>query len=514
MSKLKTLLCSLAVTAASALLAQDAGPPVLMHLYPVALDAGGQPVTDLTAADFKIVDESSPETIFFFRKPASGAAAPLAPLERSNRPSGVTPHTTVIMFDMMNENQPDRLENWKTLDKSLPQLESGDNVYFYIFNLEGELVPIHALGPKSPADATWPHDVVPVLDAAMKAASHGRPVHLGQEDQVKKTFHQLEVLSTQLAAFPGRRDIVWITDGMQNVYNPKLPCNGDWVDCALYVPHLAVTLAQTNVAVNPLSYSRDLGTTLNPIMHMDTPGPTSASSNTNNPMGDAAPQNAQSAQGTDPALDLAQMALMTGGHAYFRQDIRAVLKQVATDDANAFEIAYAPSAENWNNKWHRIHIACERSGVKLQVRERYYALQDARPPAERMKAVLMAAYQSPTDLAEIGLRTKFAPLEGGKNGVHMDIRIDPTDLMLREQGGKYTGALYLLISDRSASAPLGQPVVLNLNPELTADQYKMVMKEGLPIAQDHPTTEAVQQVRIILLDQNTNAVGSVTFPVK
>ena len=112
------------------------------------------------------------------------------------------------------------------------------------------------------------------------------------------------------------------------------------------------------------------------------------------------------------------------------------------------------------------------------------------------------------------LRTKFAPLEGGKNGVHMDIRIDPTDLMLREQGGKYTGALYLLISDRNASAPLGQPAVLNLNPELTADQYKMVMKEGLPIAQDHPTTEAVQQVRIILLDQNTNAVGSVTFPVK
>ena len=42
----------------------------------------------------------------------------------------------------------------------------------------------------------------------------------------------------------------------------------------------------------------------------------------------------------------------------------------------------------------------------------------------------------------------------------------------------------------------------------------MVMKDGLPLAQDHPTSDAVQQVRIIVLDQNTDAVGSLTFPVK
>jgi hypothetical protein len=40
------------------------------------------------------------------------------------------------------------------------------------------------------------------------------------------------------------------------------------------------------------------------------------------------------------------------------------------------------------------------------------------------------------------------------------------------------------------------------------------MKEGLPLAQDHPTAAAAGMVRVIILDQNTNAVGSVTFPVK
>ncbi len=38
------------------------------------------------------------------------------------------------------------------------------------------------------------------------------------------------------------------------------------------------------------------------------------------------------------------------------------------------------------------------------------------------------------------------------------------------------------------------------------------MKDGLPFAQDHPITEAVREVRVIVLDQNTNMVGSITLP--
>ena len=125
----------------------------------------------------------------------------------------------------------------------------------------------------------------------------------------------------------------------------------------------------------------------------------------------------------------------------------------------------------------------------------------------------MNAFQSPGDEAQVGLRVKFAMLDG-KPGVHLDIRIDASDLLLREQNGKYAGALYCLISDRNASGPLGEPAVLELKPELTPDQYKAALKDGLPLPQDHPTNDQARQVRVILLDQNTNLVGSVTLPIK
>src|ERR1017187_1387267 len=94
---------------ASGLLAQAPAPGPPVRLSAVALDAGGQPVTDLTADDFKIVDQNKPQAIFFFREPRNRPAVKLESLEFSNRTSGVTPHVTVILFDLMNQNQPDRL---------------------------------------------------------------------------------------------------------------------------------------------------------------------------------------------------------------------------------------------------------------------------------------------------------------------------------------------------------------------------------------------------------------------
>lgn len=458
--------------AASGLLAQAPTAP-LVRLYPVAFDASGQPVTDLTADDIKVVDQK-PASAFFFHKPGHEAAPKADLLEFTNRAAGFTPHTAVILFDLINLTDSDRNENWKTLDKMFPQLESGDHLYFYVLNLEGTLIPIHAMGPTAPDDKTWPQSVTAAFDKVMKASSHARPVQIGAEEQQKRTFKALEDIANTLALFPGRHDILWIANGLTTVGDPKLTgCNGDWVECALYVPHLSFTLGNDNVAVDPYVLVGNLNADVN--YNMD------------------------------------QLALLTGGHFYSRQDLKTVVNQVAADASNSYTFLYDPGPDSWNNKWHHLHVTCDRKGVKLQLRERYYAASDSRSPVDRMKTVLMGAFQAPTDMAGVGLRVKLTPLEG-KAGVHLQILIDTSDLLLRQTANKYAGAIYCLVSDRSATGPLGEPSVLDLKPELTADQYKAASKEGLPLEQDHPTDSRL--VRVIVLDQNTNEVGAVTFPIK
>ena len=465
---------------AGGLLAQTAPPP-LVHLYLVALDPSGQPVKDLAANDFRITDQAKSQTVFFFRRLAEPSLS-LGPHEYANRPNGVMPHATAILFDLLNEAQANRVDTWHILAKSIPQVEPGGPLYFYLLNLNGDLVPVHGIRPELGGNAAWLQTFEEDFDKAVKAANRARPAGIDREDRTKKTYHDLEVLANQLATLPGRSDIVWITSIMPSITN-SLRCNGDWVDCGLYVAHTAVTLEHDGAAVNPVSLSGVV----------------------------------------DPAAgyDLEQMALLTGGRTYFGEPIREVLQQLSRNSANAYEIAYAPEAQSWDNKFHRVRLTCERKGVKVQFKERYYALPDLRSALERQNEAIQAALYRPSDTSDIGLDVKVSP---AANGVHLDIRIDPADLLLHEQDGKFAGAITMLLSERGSAEwsesgglifrPLADPAISNTNFDLTKEQHDLLMRNGIPISQYHVISAPTERVRIIVIDRNTNHVGSVTFPVR
>lgn len=448
----------------------------LVRLNVTALDPSGQPVEDLKAGDLQIADQGKAQQIIFIRRNVSSApAAQLAPHEYSNRTGAPPPHSTVILFDLLNQNQADRLDAWHKLGRSLQQLESGDSVYLYLLALEGNLIPIHEIGGTAGDDKTWTQQVEKTLDKAMKAASHSRPSQMNDEELVvKKTYVALETLANKLAPLPGRRDIVWLTNTMPNVWNTNVQCSGDWVDCALYVAHLSVTLAAANVAVNPFSYT-------------SSPSPM-------------------------VTRDLEQIGLLTGGSSHFGNEIRSVLKELARDATYSYSIFYNPSPDNWDSKWHKIRLTSERKGLKFRARERYYALPDKRPDGAKQQPVLAAAFQSPFDDPGIGLRVTLTPGADAKV-VHIQIRVDAADLLLRPDGDNFTGGLTFLVADRGATGPIGDPTIMGSPIHFTRDQLAAAMKEGVPLAQDHAVNDSVQKLRVIVLDQGSNIAGSLTIPV-
>jgi VWFA-related protein len=456
---------------ASALLAQ--APSGLVRLNVAAVDASGAAVDDLKIGDLQITDQGKAQKIVFFRQNAITPAAALAPHEFSNR-TGAAPHSIVILFDLLNQNQTDRLDAWHKVGRSLQQLESGESLYLYLLALEGNLIPIHEIGSKAGDDKTWTQQVEKTLDKAMKAASHARPVQMNdQELVVKKTYVALETLANQLVAFPGRRDIVWITSATPNVWNTKNPCSGDWVDCALYVPHLSVTLGAANVAVDPLTYTSSPSADLN--------------------------------------RDLEMISGLTGGWPYFSEDIRTVLTQVARDGAHSYSVFYDPSADNWDSKFHKLRVTSERKGLKLHVKQRYYALPDKRPDQAKQQPVLAAAFQAPSDDPGVGLRATVTP-DADAKAVQVQFRVDPADLLLREEGDTFSGAVTWLIADRNATGPLGDPMISAFPIRLTRAQYTTALKEGIPLAQAHAINDSIQKLRIIVLDQGSNVAGSLTIP--
>lgn len=428
----------------------------------------------LHAADLQISDRGKPEQAVFVRRPSGGPAeAPKTPGEYTNRAAGEAARTTVLLFDLLDTVQSDQLTVWRSLRDSLTQMGSGDGLYLYLLTMEGTLTPIHPMGSKAADDHTWPQNVAGPFDKAMKAASHNRPSGMGDEDVVKKAYVAVETLANQMAALPGPRNIVWITNGIPYIVDPNKVCNGDWVECALYVPHLAVTLDRDQVAVDPLSYSSTLNADIN--------------------------------------RDMEYIAGFTGGRAYFRQDVRDVVKQIAADAANTYFVYYVPDADNWDSKFHKVSVA-DTKGVELRARQRYYAYRDNTPATQKRQAALAAAYRSPADETAVGLRVKAVPATAPKT-VALEIHVDPGDILLLDNGGTYKGGLNLVIGNFGPSGPIGEPMIRSFDLNLTQAQHDAVLKATIPMSLEFPLKDGAEKVRVLVQDQGTSAVGSVTVPV-
>ncbi len=447
----------------------------MVQLNVVALDSDGKPVGDLTADDFKVTDQGAAQRVVFLHNNASATPAPGAN-EVSNRPTGALPHSSAILFDLMNvKNMIDIKAVWENLSKWVPQLESGESVYFYLLTVDGVLTPMHPVGGNTGDDKTWHQQFNKVLDKTMKGARTVRPAGMSDEEMVKKTYVALETVANQLTTLPGRRDILWITNGVPNIWKPDTPCNGEWVECALYVPHLSVTLDKAKVQVDLVSYT----SRPNPDFNRD--------------------------------ADL--MSGLTGARPYFGEEIGKVLAQVARDSANSYTLYYEPPQDKWDNKFHKVKVTCERKGVKLQTKQNYYALPDTRPLPARQQAALVAAFQSPFDTPDLGLRASVAPVPGGP-AAHLQIRVTPADLLLREQGGNFDDQLTVVVADYGAAGLIGTPSMANVNVHLTREQRDAAVKDGVPAALDHPLPAGVQKIRVLVLDQGSSTVGSVTIPIK
>lgn len=440
---LKPTLIALSLAAAAAF-AQE--PARVVRLEVVALDSNGQPATGLTAHDFQITDQSKLARIALFRP--TTAPPPLAPHEYTNRPAPGA-HTTAILFDFLEESRAERLDASKKLAASIRKLDASEPLALYLLTPDGTLL---TLGAQS--DAKWRGEIDKVLADAVKKNNRDRPAGMSTEDIVKKTYVALEAVGKDLAANPGRRDIVWITSNVPYILNPQIQCKADWWDCALYVPHLSVTLAGYNVLLDPYTYV---------------------------------------SLGVDASRTMEEMAGLTGGHAYLSQDLSDVVKGFSAQAPGTYYIGYTPPADNWDNKFHRIKVSTEKKGVKLQTREHYYEVTDSRPLAQRDQAMMVAAYQMAADVPEVGIRCLVSP-GSAPNRIKLEIKVDPQDL-----AGKRITLLYSARADR----PQGEPTLTDED-----------VNAGAAIVKEYPIDGATQKIRLIVADKSSDSIGSLTFPVK
>jgi VWFA-related protein len=470
----------------------------MVDLNVIAVDSHGEPVGDLTSDDFQVIDAGKKENIAFFhhRDNSRWQLPALAQNEFSNRGGARIPYATVVLFDLLNEGFGTRGYAASEIVHTLENLETADYLFLYFLTVDGRLVAVHGLPDTgevshSASDEPWTRQIKPLMEDSLRKVNQFRPVDIDVAARVVLTFQGLQNLAVQLSRVPGRKNIVWVTDGVPIALGPVRSDTGDLVDFTPQVRQLGEALDRSGVAIYPVRQVI-LGSA-------DAIGDTSGSGQTGG-----------AGTGLQSEETLNQFAGMTGGRPTTGKDIATVLKQAMNDLRTSYQIGYYPPQENWNNKFHKLRVTCKRKGIRIQAKTGYYAW--AQPPGTRTQQAFGMAASTKFDAAEIGLRASvsFDPQDG--RVAHFDLRIDAGDVALAQEGNDYLGQLRLTVVHYLKDGGTESEPVIPFDLHYNAQQRDAALKDGIDFTQNVPIGRSGYQLRIMVFDRGSNAIGSLTIP--
>lgn len=487
---------------------QQAQPPPpeakLVYLDVIAVDNRGVPVTDLTADDFQISDAGKSQKIAFFRhrdaKP--GLAASLQPNQFSNR-TGVDPsHAIAILFDLLNERPETWGDSWNELVHFLEPLETANDLYLYLLTADGQLYPVHGFvvhsrfvvrreGATEPLEGPpWTRQIKPLMDAAMREAA--RAPGLAVYDRSRATYEALDRLAIEMSRVRGRKNIVWVTAGVRVAMDAR-NLTGEYMNMWTWqqLRDFGQELARSGVAIYPVQQimlgSQDAGN----------PGP----------RGSDAAINA----GLDDRRTLDELAGLTGGRLNQGKDIGAAINESRNDLRTSYQIGYFPPPQNWDGKFHKLRITCKRKGVRIQAKSGYSAFKD--PDETETRQALDTATAADFDADEIGLRVTMSPDPKDPRMEHFSLHIDANNVALARQAGQYMAQLRLAAITYLANGRNQDSRIIGFNPHYSAAERDKVLQNGIDFNQDMKVEANMKEIRFILYDRGSNAIGSVTIPV-
>jgi VWFA-related protein len=363
---------------ASALAQQPNSPTTTMRVTTqltvvdvTVTDAKGNPVHNLTKADFTVKEDGKPQPIHDFNEygtqvpPAQPAPPPLPPGIYTNQPSPAptTSAVNILLFDSVNNGgspfaRPELFIYAKLqAAKYLQTMPAGTRVAI-LHSEEGLrlvqdvttdrdvlLAAVSKLSYKSPSGTT----------VAVMAHTPFTAICAGWNRQSRLTLNALGQLAGFTFGIEGRKNVIWFMPGI-----PWLTNYDQWggffcLDNDTPQLHQAYNLlTAAQVALYPVD-SRGLG----------------GESTTNPAAAFLARANLHES--------LQSFAEATGGVPYFnRNDLDTVIGEAISAGSDYYLLSYVPPLAGYDGKYHTIDVKVDRPGLRLQYRKNYTSLDPAK----------------------------------------------------------------------------------------------------------------------------------------
>ncbi|HMC31386.1 MAG TPA: VWA domain-containing protein [Candidatus Angelobacter sp.] len=522
----------------------------------VATDKNGA-VEGLERDDFTILEDGKPQQIrvFNFQQPHPAATAATAPKPKlpenvySNVPRySVDSSLNVVLMDGLNTTLPHQAYVRDQMIKYLEKMPVGRPVAVYMLgskltllqdftsdpellksvvkNLKGNISPLQdnpAGGPDVellPPGAADSGLVSGGMLSAMQRFEQER-VAFQTDLRVSYTVNALTSIARSLAGYPGRKNLIWISEAFPLSIDPNMELTSDvFAGTRSYAPQiaqLADSLIDAQIAMYPID-ARGLA----PPSAFD-------ASNTGRDkfgrsmgrggrMGSAMAAESAMLQNVHSAMQ--EMADRTGGRAFYNtNDIDGSVRKSIDDGSTYYTLAYYPENKNWNGKFRKIQVKVDRPGIKLRYRLGYYAVDPKifAAQSEKQQIASFALALSPDSPIATGLlfhALVIPPAEKTPNTVLVNFGVDSHAISFeQETDGLQHAIVECTVQAFSSKGKLVRGESSTIKAALKPETFARVMHESFPCQQAIDLPPGNYFLRLGVRDDRTGLIGTTNAKV-
>ncbi len=518
----------------------------------VVTDNKGAPIGDLTADNFTVLEDGKPQKIrvFNFQHPTAApaqatavqASLKLPPNVFSNVPKYDVHNTlNVVLLDALNTKSTNQAYARDQMLKYLEKMPTDQPIAVYGLTtklrilqdfttdptvLRGLLKNLNSKSSPLLSDATgngeaqvFPPGLFDSLPQQMQQsilAFEQENANAQTEIRVDLTLAALKAIARNLAGYPGRKNLIWLSEAFPLNIDPDLDIDGSGFstgstrDFGPNIAQAADALMNAQVAVYPVDAQGLVGNSY-----------FSAGNNGSDRLGRSLSRGDRLGRsiGNENAAFFANHSTMndlaerTGGKAFYnRNDIDAAIGHSIDDGSTYYTLAYYPENKNWDGKFRKISIKVNRSGAKVRNRLGYYASD---PRGGFDPKVRQAAFAEALDLdfpISTGLLFEagvIQPSPKTENKLMINFAVDPHAIVFENRGdGLQHASVACAVHIYTEKGKQVRTEMSGIDAALKPDMFQKVMMGRFPCQNKINLAPGNYILRLGVIDNSTGLLGT------
>ncbi len=487
----------------------------------VATDHQGQPISGLETQDFTLLEDGRPQKIsaFSFQHPGvtvTQVSLRLPPNVVSNSPQHTASSLNVILLDTLNGDFAGHAAAQDALIKYLDSAQLKQPLA--IFAMQEKLILLHDFTTDNQALKSVVQKFKPPVRANSAESLESRSSPFSNKGDfhtddrnIEATLTQLHALARTLAGYPGRKNVIWLSESFPLVLTPEVATkNGyGYQDFSVTEQYARVPTAVDNLRT--ASPGNDFAGFVKKVAEammnaqvaiypVDSAGLTK--------------DDHLAAQHT-----MSDLAYSTGGRAFYnRNDLEVSLRTSLEDGAIYYTLSYYPDNKQWDGKFRTITVKAAREGAGLRYRLGYYALDPEASAKDEPKRVAEDFSRALTlDAPGLGA-VQFqagvvSPSDKTQGKVVVNFAIDPHTIGFEKQeDGLHHASVSCVVWAYSGK---GNPVRSegDSNATVKPDVFQQVMKSLYPCQRSISLKPGHYTLRLGVIDRTTNRIGTASSEI-